>query len=131
MSQGAAVERVSDYLGHLHAGRWDKVGEFFSEDVVWHVGGNHALSGDYRGRDALLDYFAKVRDQTGGSLTVTSESILASDRHTAMFTRVTAQRDGRSLDVTMAQVLSVGADGNWREYWALANDQAAVDAFWS
>ena len=33
---------------------WDAYREYFTDDVVWHVGGDHPLSGDYRGRDAML-----------------------------------------------------------------------------
>jgi ketosteroid isomerase-like protein len=107
------------------------LGELFAEDVVWHVGGSHPLSGDKRGRRELLWYFQQVREMTGGTLQLEPESILASDEHIAMFTRVTGERNGRSLDVLMAQALTVGADGRFTEYWALADDQAAVDAFWS
>ena len=58
------------------------------------------------------------------------QAILASDKHTSMYVRVTGTRDGRSLDVTLAEALTVGPDGRWTEFWSLAEDQDAVDAFW-
>jgi hypothetical protein len=48
-----------------------------------------------------------------------------------MYVRVTGTRDGRSLDVTLAEALTVGLDGRWTEFWSLAEDQDAVDAFWA
>lgn len=105
--------------------------EFFADDIVWHVGGNHRLSGDYRGKDELFEYFATVRELTEGTLRLEPRSILSSDRHTARFIRATASRQDRSFDVTLAQVFKVGEDGRWTEYWALADDQEALDAFWS
>ena len=48
-----------------------------------------------------------------------------------MFTRVQGDRDGRSLDVLLAQVFKLGDDGRWSEYWATAEDQDLVDAFWA
>jgi len=57
--------------------------------------------------------------------------VLASDHHTALFTRATAQRVGRTLDVVLAQALTVRSDGQWSEYWVCANDQDAEDTFWS
>ena len=72
-----------------------------------------------------------MRALTGGTLVVEPEEILASDKHTVMFTRTTAEREGRRLDVALAQIFAVGEGGRWSEYWALADDQEAVDAFWA
>ncbi|HJS27267.1 MAG TPA: nuclear transport factor 2 family protein, partial [Actinomycetota bacterium] len=88
------------------------------------------LSGDYTGRADLMGYFQRVQEQTDGTLRLEPETILASDRHTSMYVRVTATRDGKSLDVTLAEALTVGPDGRWTEFWSLAEDQDAVDAFW-
>ena len=131
MSGHPGVERARAYLETFHNGDVDRLRDFYAEEIVWHVAGKHQLSGDYQGREALFDYFRTVRELTGNSLRLEAKSILASDRHTAMFTRVTGRRDGRSLDVVLAQVLRVGPDGRWTEYWAVADDQDAVDSFWS
>ena len=98
---------------------------------VWHVGGDHPLSGDYRGRDALFQYVGKVLELTGGTLTAEPLDILVNDRHAGVFQRVTGERDGRKLDVVLAQALTFDDDGRWSEYWALADQQDEVDAFWA
>ena len=131
IAEHPGVTRARQYMEAFHAWRVDAMRDFYSDDVVWHVAGNHRLSGDYRGKNELFEYFRTVRDLTGGSLILEPESILASDRHTAMFTRVRGSRAGRALDVLLAQVMTVGPDGRWTEYWAVADDQEAVDAFWS
>jgi ketosteroid isomerase-like protein len=131
MDQQAAVDRVRESLDLVAQGDLERLRDFYTDDVVWHVGGNHPLSGDYRGKDDLIRYFERVRELTGGSLTIEPQSILASDKHVAMFTNVRAQREGRSMDVVLAQVFKVAPDGRWSEYWALADDQEAVDRFWS
>jgi uncharacterized protein len=131
MAEHPGVARARDYVDHFHKGDLDVVQDYYADDVVWHVAGNHDLSGDYRGRDALLEYFGKVRDLTGGTLRLDPESILASDRHIAMFIRVTGKKDGKELNVLQAQVLKVAPDGRWAEFWSLADDQDAVDSFWS
>lgn len=105
--------------------------QFFTEDVVWHVGGQHPLSGDYQGRDAIFEYFAKVRELTVGSLRSEPQDILADDAHGGVFAHVTAQREGRQMDVILAQAFRLNAAGKCTEYWALADDQEAVDAFWA
>ena len=89
------------------------------------------LSGTYRGRDELFEYFAKVREETEGALHLEAESILVGDEHMGMVTRVTGRRNDRTPGVLVAQAITIDGDGPWSEYWALTNDQDAVDAFWS
>lgn len=131
MNERAPVDRVRESLELVARGDFDALRDFYAEDVVWHVGGNHSLSGDYRGRDALIGYFERVRSLTDATLTIEPQSILVSDQHVAMFTNVKAERDGKHMDVVLAQVFKIGPDDRWSEYWALADDQASVDAFWS
>src|SRR5215216_663069 len=73
-----------------------------AEDAVWHVGGTHRLSGDYRGRDAVLGYFDSVRQETTDSMQLNTLEVLANERHGAAFLRVTAERHGRRLDTVVA-----------------------------
>lgn len=106
------------------------VGGALAADVVWHVGGTHAMSGDYRGRQAVVEYFERVAAETAGTLALHPIEFLANDARGAAFLRVTASRDGRELDVTMAEAFEFDADGRIREFWGHASDQAAIDAFW-
>ena len=131
MTEHPNVQRARDEMEVFQKGDLEGLRDFFAEDVVWHVAGSHPLSGDYRGRDELISYFQQVREMTGGSLQLEPESILASDDHIGMFTRVRGQRNGKDMDAMLAQVLKVGPDGRWTEYWALADDQQGVDRFWS
>jgi uncharacterized protein len=131
MAEHPNVARARAAFEAFDRGDFAAYRQVFTEDVVWHVGGRHPLSGDYRGRDALFDYFDRVRQLTGGSLRTTPEDILADDAHCGVFTRVTAEREGRKLDVVQAQAFRVNEEGKFSEYWALAGDQEAVDAFWS
>jgi ketosteroid isomerase-like protein len=125
------VERIRDALAAYNRGDLESMRSFLAEDVVWHVGGNHPLSGDYRGRDAVFDYYAKVRDLTGGTLTLEPLDILANDRHGGIFMRVSGQREGKTLDVVLAEALTLDESGRWAEYWALADEHDKVDAFWA
>lgn len=102
-----------------------------AEDAVWHVGGTHRLSGDYRGREAILGYFDSVRRETADSLSLQTLEVLANDRHGAAFLRVTADRSGRRLDTVVADAFRFDDQGRIVEFWAHSADQAAIDAFWS
>jgi ketosteroid isomerase-like protein len=125
------VARIRSALDVYNSGDYDVMKAFLADDIVWHVGGNHALSGDYEGVDAVLGYFHDVRRATAGTLQVEAEEILANDRHASIFMHVTAHRDVRRLDVLLAEALTLDDQGRWSEYWALSNDQGAVDAFWA
>ena len=109
----------------------DAVGTSLAENAVWHVGGTHRFSGDYRGRDAILEYFDRVGSETGGTLQLEPIELMANDDRGAAFLRVTGEREGKRLDVTMAEAFQFDREGRIREFWAHATDQDAVDAFWA
>jgi ketosteroid isomerase-like protein len=130
LDEHPGAERARSFLAAYAQGDLDAVLDHFTEDVLWHVTGRHHLAGDYRGRDALRGYFETVRALTGGRLEMVEDRILASDRYTAMFSRVTGRLGERAMNVLMAQTFVPGPDGRWTEYFALADDQQAVDVFW-
>ena len=102
-----------------------------AEDAVWHVGGTHPLSGDYRGRDAVLDYFDTVRERTADSMRLVPLEVMANDRHGAAFLRVTAERRGKRLDTVVADAFRFDEAGRIVEFWAANANQSAIDEFWS
>jgi ketosteroid isomerase-like protein len=125
------VRRLETWLGAYADHDRDAMAESLAEDAVWHVGGTHRLSGDYRGREAILGYFDAVRSETGDSMRLETLEVLANDRHGAAFLRVTADRQGRRLDTVVADAFRFDDAGRIREFWAHSADQAAVDEFWS
>ena len=131
MAEHPNVTRTREYLDTFARGDMDGLRPFFSEDVVWHVAGNHELSGDYVGKDALISYFQSARERSGGSLRLEPVSIMANDSHVVIMLKVTGERNGRALDIEMAEAFSVRPDGTWSEFWAMPDDQDRVDEFWS
>jgi hypothetical protein len=101
-----------------------------TSDVLWHVGGDHPLSGDYRGQEEVRAYHRHVAELTGGTLRLDPVDVLAGDRFLGVFVRATAQAKGRDLDATLVEAIRLQDDGRWAEFWALATNQEAVDAFW-
>jgi len=123
--------RVREALGTFDRSDFEAFRSFLSDDVVWHVGGHHPLSGDYRGPDAVVEYWTRTQEAVGGTLRGEVLDVLANDRHAGVFNRVTAERDGRRLDAVLAQAITFDDEGRWTEYWALADEQDEVDAFWA
>jgi ketosteroid isomerase-like protein len=132
MEEHANVGRMRDALEAFNQGDLAAYREFFDDDVVWFVRGTHDMAGAYRGIDALFDYFAQTRRITGGSLRIDPIEIVADDRHAGVVTRVRGSReDERTLDIEMTEAFTFTEDGRVKEFWALAAEQAVVDAFWA
>jgi hypothetical protein len=124
------VERLRTFLDAFAARDAERIRETLAAGAVWHVGGTHQFSGDYRGRDAILEYFDRVNAETTGTLRLDPIEVLANDQRGAAFLRVTAERSGRHLEVTMAEAIEFDGDGRIREFWAHATDQDAINSFW-
>jgi hypothetical protein len=124
------VRRLGAFLNAYAAHDVEAIKAALADDAVWHVGGTHRFSGDYEGRDAIVRYFDSVGSETMGTLRLETDEIMANDQRGAAFLRVTADRDERRLDVTMAEAFQFDDAGRIREFWAHATDQNAVNEFW-
>jgi ketosteroid isomerase-like protein len=111
-----------------NSGRVDAIREYLSEGAVMHFAGNNAMSGTYRGQDAVMDALGRASQGWGPQVEV--EALLASDHHVIAFFHG-SERDGKTLDVVTAMPMKLNAEGKITEIWFLANDQRAFDQFWS
>lgn len=125
------LQRLEAFLDAYAAGDTAGMRDCLADDAVWHVGGTHRLSGDYRGASAILEYFGRVGEETGGTMALERLELLANDERGAAFLRVLAHRGDQQLDVTMAEAFQFDEAGRIREFWAHATDQDAIDRFWS
>ena len=111
-----------------NSGRVDVIREYLSDDVVLHFAGTNAMSGTYRGRDAVMDALGRASQGWGPHVEV--QALLASDDHVIAFFHG-SERDGETLDAVTAMPMKVNAEGKLTEIWFLANDQRAYDQSWS
>jgi uncharacterized protein len=118
--------------GHdaFNRGDMDGVRDFFAEDTVRHLPGRSQISGEHRGRDAVLQTFGKMAELTDRNMNVEPQEYLANDTKTAAIFRFTARRGGRQSDVRVCEV-SEWRDGRSVEQWLFVDDQYAFDDFWS
>lgn len=112
-----------------NSGHLDVLRAAFAEDVALRFAGRNAMSGTYRGRDVVME--ALGRASQGGGPRADLEALLASDAHIMAFFHTTAERDGKTLDIVMAEAMTFDADGKMTDVWFLANDQVQYDRFWS
>lgn len=127
---GANAERLAAAMARFNDGDVEGFGDtILADEVVWHWPGRCSVSGEYRGRAAVIGLLQGFRDLASHGLALEPLDMLEGERHLMSFTRVRAERDGSRLEVTMADAMRFDDRGLIVEYWTLSNDQAAVDAF--
>jgi len=100
-----------------------------SRDIVWRVPGNTAMSGEYRGRRAVVEFLRRTGLETDGTYGSKLHTVLANDQWGLAVYRAWGRRNGIDLDVDQAFVIRF-EDGYWKEVTAVPLD-AAFDAFWA
>jgi ketosteroid isomerase-like protein len=100
-----------------------------SRDIVWRVPGNTAMSGEYRGRRAVIEFLRRTGLETDGTYRSRLHTVLANDEWGLAVYRAWGTRNGIELDVDQAFVIRFG-DGCWKEVTAVPLDPS-FDAFWA
>ena len=98
----------------------------FADDMLWHNGGSNQLTGDVRGHEAIMGFFGKLMEATGGTLRLEVHDVLANDTHGTVLVTAHADRDGQPMAVREVNVWHI-ADGKATEFWSFAEDTAEYD----
>jgi hypothetical protein len=108
----------------------DTLRELTDQDAIWHTPGRNLLSGDYRGVDAILGFFARIAELTGGTFRAELHDVAASDEHAVAIYVSRGEREGRTLENRTVLVSHVG-NGKFTETWIMSDNQYAADEFFS
>lgn len=106
----------------------EAIGHLCTEELTWHASGRGARSGDYRGRDAVIEYLAAIGDATD-RFDSRLDEILVNDSLVAVLFNVSGTRGERALDTGFILLFRI-EDQRIAEVWAVPRDQHAVDEFW-
>ena len=102
-----------------------------ADDIMWVVPGSNAISGEYRGVDEVMAYFARRRDLAARSFRMHPGDLLTGDGdHVAVLTDGTATIGGVERRWSTVGLYRL-RDGRIAACWLLPLDQAAFDAIWS
>jgi ketosteroid isomerase-like protein len=132
----AEAERT---LGRLHAaqaafyagGPREPLHDVLTEDIVWTVPGANAIAGEYRGLDAVIEYFTRRRAIADRSFRMHPGELLGGDDdHVAALTDGTATIDGAEHRWSTVGLYRLRGD-RVAACWLLPLDPAAFDAIWS
>jgi ketosteroid isomerase-like protein len=99
----------------------------YADDVVFHMGGDHKLTGDYRGMEQLKQLLGRFME-VGGEVSIVTHAYLADDEHGAVLLRATLKRDGKTFSSDEAFIYHF-RDEKISEVWYLPVDQPGLDAW--
>jgi uncharacterized protein len=103
----------------------------FAPDAVWHVPGDNAMTGAYRGMAEIGPFLRRTAELTGGTYRVDLLWAVADDEHLVALYRARGERpDGRALDIEQALLVDLEG-GHWQRIRAQPLDERAFDAFWA
>jgi uncharacterized protein len=131
--------RAQRTLARLHAaqaafyagGPREPLHEVLTEDIVWTVPGTNAIAGEYRGRDAVIEYFTRRRELADRSFRMHPGELLVGDGdHVAALTDGTATIDGVERRWSTVGLYRLRGD-RVAACWLLPLDAVAFDAIWS
>ena len=131
MSSSEPIDRLHAALREFYAGGDSApLRTLLTEDVEWHVPGTNAIAGDYRGIEAVLEYFQRRRELSGRTFRMHPREVLGGDEHVAVITDGTVTIDGLERSWATVGLYRLGGD-RVEACWLLPLDPAAFDAIWS
>lgn len=124
----AATARAA--LEAFQSGDMARVAAAIAEDAVWHVPGSHKWAGEYRGRGDILGRFEKMAAEGVSQTQDDIHDVVGNDEHVVALVRMTLTAPGGSASTNSAFIYHV-RDGQAVEFWAINDNQAAIDALLS
>jgi ketosteroid isomerase-like protein len=132
----AEAQRVLARLHEAQAGFYaggpaDPLREVLTDDILWVVPGDNAIAGEYRGIDAVLDYFARRRDFADRTFRMHPGDLLVGEgNRVAALTDGTATIGGVERRWSTVGLYELRGD-RVAACWLLPLDPAAFDAIWA
>jgi uncharacterized protein len=126
MAEHPNVARIRDGYAAFAKGDFAALNDLFDPDIVWHVAGRSQLTGEYRGRDAVYEFFGKLMEVTEGSFHIDLQAVFADDERGVALAVGAASRGGTSIKVNEAHVFRMRG-GKVVEFWDASTDQYAFD----
>jgi uncharacterized protein len=111
-------------------GEQESVGAMLSDDVTWHVPGHNVIAGDYRGRDAVLRYFARRRALADATFRIDIRGVLADDERAVILAGGEVESGGEIRAWGTVGIFRI-AEGRIAECWVVPYDRQSFDDIWS
>jgi ketosteroid isomerase-like protein len=105
--------------------------ELLAEDARQYQPGSGSMSGEFRGRDAILAFYGRLASETNGTFRVELEHVYTDgEGRVVACSRNTAQRGDRRLNTGAALVFTI-KDGKAQDVQGFQEDLDVWNDFWS
>jgi uncharacterized protein len=129
-AKGVVDEFLTRQREMYGGGDLSPVGELLADDVVWHVPGISPIAGDYRGREAVIEYFRLRRRLAGGSIRITKGPEAYHSGALVQLADGRARLGSQEVVWRTAGAYRV-ADGRIAEAWLVPLEQEHFDRVWA
>jgi uncharacterized protein len=102
----------------------------FAADAAWHATATGILPGNYRGVQAILEFFLRLAQESEGTLRAEPQTMAAAGDHVLVLERDTGKRKGRTLDTRSVLTFKLNK-GVVTEVADFPFDHPALAEFWS
>jgi ribosomal protein S18 acetylase RimI-like enzyme/ketosteroid isomerase-like protein len=128
----ALLAKLHEAQNEMYAGGDpERVRALLTETIEWHVPGDNAIAGDYRGIEQVLDYFGRRRALADYTFRLRPGDLLTGDGdRVAVLVDGTATIDGRERSWSTVGLYRIDGD-RIAGCWLLPLDPAAFDRIWS
>jgi uncharacterized protein len=91
-------ELLNTYFKAAQSGDLETLGEVFADNICAHIAGNHMLSGDYQGKEAVFGFFGKLAERSGGTARLNLQEALTDDWFAVALVEVAGRAGSETLD---------------------------------
>jgi ketosteroid isomerase-like protein len=101
--------------------------DHLADDVVWHVGGNSRMAGEFKGKEQVMQLMGSAvgSDESG----IEVHDVLANDDHVVSLGTARLQApDGDRIEYRFVNVFHI-RDGKVTEAWGMSENDAETDPF--
>ena len=123
-------ELLRTYFKAAESGDLATLDELFADDISAHVAGNHALAGDYQGKEAVFGFFGRLAERSAGTARLQLRDAVTDEWFAVALVEATGRVGGETLDGERAVLVLRIQDGRFVELWLHHNDQP-MNRVWS
>lgn len=112
-------------------GDMDALRGMMTTDCTQHVPGSHKLSGDFKGRDAVLGYYGQLATETNDTFRVEMRHLFVDGRgHVMSVHQLSGERAGKKIDLAGGIVFRIVGE-KITDLDECVEDLTAADDFWA
>lgn len=125
------TEIVHQFYVSLAKGDFEKVGSLLADDLVWHQPGKGALSGSYKGKEAVFSHLGRMAQLSGGTFAIDQiDYITENDPLVAAAVAFEVFAFDKSMRMRGIDLYRVEND-KIQEVWLFSERIDEEDAFWT